>query len=62
MAMPDDAEMRAKIKSFGERLSAQAIAMGGTCTGEHGIGQGKIAYLEKEAGGRRRHGGHQTSP
>ena len=50
MAMPDDTEMRAKIKSFGERLSARAIAMGGTCTGEHGIGQGKIAYLEEEAG------------
>jgi D-lactate dehydrogenase (cytochrome) len=31
-------------------LAEVAIAMDGTCTGEHGIGQGKRAYLRKELG------------
>jgi D-lactate dehydrogenase (cytochrome) len=50
MAMPDDVESWKKIKSFSERLSVRAIGMGGTCTGEHGIGQGKVEYLKKEMG------------
>jgi D-lactate dehydrogenase (cytochrome) len=50
MALPDDAETWEKIKGFSERLSERAIAMGGTCTGEHGIGQGKMTYLRQEMG------------
>ena len=50
MAMPDDDDAWKKIKVFSERLSERAIAMGGTCTGEHGIGQGKIEYLRQEMG------------
>jgi D-lactate dehydrogenase (cytochrome) len=50
MAMPDDTATWAKIKGFSERLSERAIGMGGTCTGEHGIGQGKMKYLHQEMG------------
>ena len=39
-----------KVKVVYDRLIDRAIAMGGTSTGEHGIGSGKVAYLEKEHG------------
>jgi D-lactate dehydrogenase (cytochrome) len=42
-------EMRSAENIIG-RLAERAIAMDGTCTGEHGIGQGKVGYLEKELG------------
>lgn len=45
----NEAEL-AQAKAFAGRLSDRAIAMGGTCTGEHGIGQGKKAYLRDELG------------
>jgi D-lactate dehydrogenase (cytochrome) len=40
----------AAVETFLERLARRAIAMEGTCTGEHGVGQGKIKYLEAELG------------
>ncbi|MDO1584465.1 FAD-binding oxidoreductase [Rhizobium oryzicola] len=39
-----------RVEGFVQRLNRRAIAMGGTCTGEHGIGQGKMSFLEEEAG------------
>jgi D-lactate dehydrogenase (cytochrome) len=42
-------EVRA-VRQFLERLALRALAMEGTCTGEHGIGQGKIEFLERELG------------
>ena len=38
----------ARAELFLERLARRAIAMDGTCTGEHGVGQQKIKYLEEE--------------
>jgi D-lactate dehydrogenase (cytochrome) len=46
----DSAEDRRKVQGLLDRLAARALDMGGTCTGEHGIGQGKIAYLAAEHG------------
>jgi len=47
--MEDTAEV-ARAERFVGWLNELAISMGGTCTGEHGIGQGKAAYLERELG------------
>jgi D-lactate dehydrogenase (cytochrome) len=46
----NDQDEAARGRKFHERLVERAIAMDGTCTGEHGVGQGKIKYLEAEHG------------
>ncbi|UAB87853.1 FAD-binding protein [Ruegeria sp. SCSIO 43209] len=46
----DDAKEVASAEEFVGWLNDLAIAMEGTCTGEHGIGQGKRPYLVKELG------------
>ena len=53
----DNADEMARGEEFIHRLVERAQAMGGTCTGEHGIGQGKQKYLEGRTrrGGDRRH-------
>jgi D-lactate dehydrogenase (cytochrome) len=47
---PEDARELTEVKAFNRRLIHRALALGGTCTGEHGIGLGKIEYLEEEHG------------
>jgi D-lactate dehydrogenase (cytochrome) len=39
-----------RADQFVSWLNQLAISMDGTCTGEHGIGQGKMAYLDQELG------------
>ena len=47
---PDDTDEIARIKALNERMIMRAIAMDGTCTGEHGVGSGKIDFLVAEHG------------
>lgn len=49
--LPDDPpEYVNKVKDVNKRLVERAIAMNGTCTGEHGVGTGKMEYLETQYG------------
>jgi len=45
-----DADEIERAQKLCERLAERAVAMDGTCTGEHGIGQGKMKYLKGELG------------
>jgi len=48
--MFDPADQRAEAEGLAKRISLRAIAMGGTCTGEHGIGVHKLEALVTEHG------------
>ena len=47
---PENPQELKNCHDFVERLALRAIALGGTCTGEHGIGYGKIPFLQAEHG------------
>ena len=47
---PDHPEEVAEAKKLASDMALKAIALGGTCTGEHGIGVGKKEYLRAEMG------------
>ena len=49
-SIPDSEAELAEAEAINERIVRRALAMEGTCTGEHGIGLGKIGYLESEFG------------
>ena len=50
LVMMDDADEVSRAEEFIERLNLRAIGMEGTCTGEHGIGQGKRRFVRLEHG------------
>jgi D-lactate dehydrogenase (cytochrome) len=45
---PDDEAAVAQARALNDRIVADALARGGTCTGEHGVGFGKLGYLAQE--------------
>jgi D-lactate dehydrogenase (cytochrome) len=47
---PDRPDEMRKAEAVNKRLVRRAIAMGGTCTGEHGVGYGKIDSVAEEHG------------
>lgn len=47
---PDDAHEMDRYRSVNDRLVRRAIDMDGSCTGEHGVGHGKLHYLALEHG------------
>lgn len=50
MIDPDNPEELAAAKSAAESMVSRALDMGGTATGEHGIGMGKLHYMSREHG------------
>ncbi len=47
---PSDPRDLAEATRIHDLMVARALSLGGTCTGEHGIGEGKIKFLEAEHG------------
>ena len=47
---PGSAAELDEASRLNERMVTRALAMGGTCSGEHGVGLGKMKYLEREHG------------
>ncbi len=47
---PDNSEELEKAQALNDSMVARALSMGGTCTGEHGIGYGKMDLLAQEHG------------
>ncbi|MAN99799.1 FAD-linked oxidase C-terminal domain-containing protein [uncultured Roseovarius sp.] len=48
---PDNPAELAAAKAASDRMVTRALALGGTATGEHGIGIGKLDYMQREHGG-----------
>jgi len=47
---PDDPKDMAEVNRLNDAMVRRALAMGGTCTGEHGVGQGKMKFMRAEHG------------
>lgn len=47
---PSSEEELGLTRQLSDRMVARALSMGGTCTGEHGVGYGKMKYLDAEHG------------
>ncbi|TDJ20919.1 MAG: FAD-binding protein [Gammaproteobacteria bacterium] len=46
----DNPDEMARASAVNDRMVMRALAVGGTCTGEHGVGYGKLEFLKAEHG------------
>ena len=51
LVQTDGEEYREKIQGINARLIESTLRVGGTCTGEHGVGRGKRGFLKDQVGG-----------
>ena len=47
---PENTAERAAAEGLAHRMAERALRLGGTLTGEHGVGMGKLAYMQAEHG------------
>ncbi len=47
---PDNADEMERSQAVNDQMVGRALSMGGTCTGEHGVGFGKMHFLKAEHG------------
>ncbi|MWD26958.1 FAD-binding protein [Aquicoccus sp. SCR17] len=47
---PENAEEMKIAQGLSHRMAERALDLGGTCTGEHGVGLGKMPYMAREHG------------
>ena len=47
---PEDPEEMKRAQEVNDRMVMRTLALGGTCTGEHGIGYGKVGFMQAEHG------------
>jgi D-lactate dehydrogenase (cytochrome) len=50
MLDPGSAGELDEARRLNDRMITRALALGGTCSGEHGVGFGKMKYLAAEHG------------
>jgi D-lactate dehydrogenase (cytochrome) len=48
--VPDEPDGMARAWALDKKIVARAVALGGSCSGEHGVGLGKREFLEAEHG------------
>ena len=47
---PDSTQEKAEAMRIGDKMAARALSFGGTCSGEHGVGMGKLKFMDAQHG------------